>query len=81
MIEAKSKDDNKVFTCRTCENEIPIEDIFLHLGCCKEQQLFYDKMKGFKVKLEHYITDLLIYLLLLPYLICSRRDFDKAKKL
>ena len=28
-----------------------------------------------------YLTDLLIYLLLLPYLICSRRDFDKAKKL
>ena len=61
MIEAKSKDDNKVFTCRTCENEIPIEDIFLHLGCCKEQQLFYDKMKGFKAKLEHYITDLMFY--------------------
>ena len=61
MIEAKSKDDNKNFTCRTCENEIPLEDIFLHLGCCKEQQLFYDKMKGFKAKLEHYITDLLFY--------------------
>ena len=61
MIEAKSKDDNKMFTCRTCENEIPLEDIFLHLGCCKEQQLFYDKLKGFKAKLEHYITDLMFY--------------------
>ena len=61
MIEAKSKDNNKIFTCRTCENEIPLEDIFLHLGCCKEQQLFYDKMKGFKAKLEHYITDLMFY--------------------
>ena len=62
MIEAKSKDNNKTFTCRTCEKEIPLEDIFLHLGCCKEQQLFYDKMKGFKVKLEQYITNLLFYL-------------------
>ena len=62
MIEAKSKDNNKNFTCRTCEREIPLEDIFLHLGCCKEQQLFYDKMKGFKVKLEQYITNLLFYL-------------------
>ena len=62
MIEAKSKDDNKYFTCRTCEKEIPMEDIFLHLGCCKEQQSFYDKMKGFKVKLEHYITSLIFYL-------------------
>ena len=62
MIEAKSKDDNKYFTCRTCEKEIPLEDIFLHLGCCKEQQSFYDRMKGFKVKLEHYITSLIFYL-------------------
>ena len=62
MIEARSKDNNKNFTCRTCEREIPLEDIFLHLGCCKEQQLFYDKMKGFKVKLEQYITNLLFYL-------------------
>ena len=61
MIEAKSKDNNKNFTCRTCEREIPLEDIFLHLGICKEQQSFYDKMKGFKVKLEHYITNLLFY--------------------
>ena len=81
MIQAKSKDNNKNFTCRTCEEEIPLEDIFIHLGCCREQQSFYEKMKGFKLKLEHYITDLLIYLLLLPYLIYSRRDFDKAKKL
>ena len=62
MIEAKSKDNNKYFTCRTCEEEIPLKDIFIHLGCCREQQAFYDKMKGFKLKLEHYITDLLIYL-------------------
>ena len=62
MIEAKSKDNNKNFTCRTCENEIPLEDIFLHLGCCKEQQSFYDKMKGFKSKLERYITSLFFYL-------------------
>lgn len=62
MIEAKSKDNNKNFTCRTCEKEIPLEDIFLHLGCCKEQQSFYEKMKGFKVKLEQYITNLLFYL-------------------
>ena len=61
MIEAKSKDNNKNFTCRTCEREIPLEDIFLHLGICKEQQSFYDKMKGFKIKLEHYITNLLFY--------------------
>ena len=62
MIEAKSKDNNKNFTCRTCEKEIPLEDIFLHLGCCKEQQSFYEKMKGFKVKLDQYITNLLFYL-------------------
>ena len=62
MIEAKSKDNNKKFTCRTCEEEIPLEDIFLHLGCCKEQQSFYDKMKGFKTKLEKYISNLMFYL-------------------
>ena len=62
MIEAKSKDNNKNFTCRTCEREIPLEDIFLHLGCCKEQQSFYDKMKKFKLKLENYITNLYFYL-------------------
>ena len=62
MIEAKSKDNNKNFTCRTCEREIPLEDIFIHLGCCKEQQSFYDKMKKFKLKLENYITNLYFYL-------------------
>ena len=62
MIEAKSKDNNKNFTCRTCEREIPLEDIFLHLGCCKEQQSFYDKMKKFKLKLENYIINLYFYL-------------------
>ena len=62
MIEAKSKDNNKNFTCRTCEREIPLEDIFLHLGCCKEQQSFYDKMKKFKLKLENYIVNLYFYL-------------------
>ena len=62
MIEAKSKDANKNFTCRICEREIPLEDIFLHLGVCKEQQFFYDKMIGFKDKFEHYITNLFFYL-------------------
>ena len=62
MIIAKPKDDNKNFTCRTCEKEIPYEEIFLHLGCCKEQQSFYDKMKGFKIKIQNYITHLDIYL-------------------
>ena len=62
MIVAKPKDDNKNFTCRTCEKEIPFEDIFLHLGCCKEQQSFYDKMKGFKIKIQNDITHLDIYL-------------------
>ena len=62
MIVAKPKDDNKNFTCRTCEKEIPFEEIFLHLGCCKEQQSFYDKMKGFKIKIQNYITHLDIYL-------------------
>jgi len=62
MIIAKPKDDNKNFTCRTCEKEIPFDEIFLHLGCCKEQQSFYDKMKGFKMKIQTYITHLDIYL-------------------
>ena len=62
MIVAKPKDNNKNFTCRTCEKEIPLDDIFLHLGCCKEQQSFYDKMKGYKIKLQNYITHLDIYL-------------------
>ena len=62
MIVAKPKDDNKNFVCRTCEKEIPLEDIFLHLGCCKEQQSFYDKMKGLKLKMQNYITQLDIYL-------------------
>ena len=62
MIEAKSKDNNKKFTCRTCEEEITFEDIFIHLGCCKEQQSFYEKMKGFKTKLERYMSNLLFYL-------------------
>ena len=61
MIEAKSKDNNKNFTCRTCESEIPLEDIFLHIGICREQQSFYEKMKGFKKKLEQYITNLVFY--------------------
>ena len=62
MIVAKPKDDNKNFICRTCEKKIPLDDIFLHLGCCKEQQSFYDKMKGFKLKIQSYITQLDIYL-------------------
>ena len=62
MIVAKPKDDKNKFVCRTCEKEIPYDDIFLHLGCCKEQQYFYDKMKGFKLKIQNYITHLDIYL-------------------
>ena len=61
MIVAKPKDDKNTFTCRTCEKEIPLDDIFLHIGCCKEQQSFYDKMKGFKLKIQNYITHLDIY--------------------
>lgn len=49
MIVAKPKDNNnKYFTCRTCEKEIPFDEIFLHLGSCKEQQAFYNKMKDYK---------------------------------
>ena len=63
MIVAKPKEDNnKNFICRTCEKQIPLEDIFLHLGCCKEQQSFYDKMKDFKLKIQHYINLLDLYL-------------------
>ena len=62
MLVAKSKDDKHNFTCRTCEKEIPLEEIFLHLGCCKEQQSFYDKMKGFKLKLKNYVANLVFYL-------------------
>ena len=62
MIETKSKDNNKKYTCPTCEEEIPLEDIFLHLGCCKEQQSFNDKIRGFKTKLEKYISNLMFYL-------------------
>ena len=63
MIVAKPKDDNKNFICRTCEKEIPLDDIFIHLGCCKEQQSFYDKMKVSKLKIQDYITQLDIYLI------------------
>ena len=62
MIVAKPKDDIKNFICRTCEKKIPLDNIFLHLGCCKEQQSFYDKMKGFKLKIQNYITHLDILL-------------------
>ena len=62
MLVAKAKDDNKTFICRTCEKKIPLDDIFLHLGCCKEQQSFYDKMKGFKLKIQDYLTQLDILL-------------------
>ena len=62
MIVAKPKDDNKNFICRTCEKEIPLEDIFLHLGTCKEKQAFYDKMKLFKRKIHNYINHLELYL-------------------
>ena len=59
---AKSKDNKKYYTCRTCEKEIPINEIFLHIGCCKEQQSFYEKMKGFKKKLKNNISKLEFYL-------------------
>ena len=62
LLVAKEKDNKTTITCRTCEKEIPIEDIFIHFGCCKEQQSYYDKMKLFKLKLEKYITNLDIYL-------------------
>ena len=62
LLVAKPKDNKKTITCRTCEKEILLEDIFIHFGCCKEQQSFYDKMKLFKLKLEKYITNLDIYL-------------------
>ena len=62
LLVAKPKDNKTTITCRTCEKEIPLEDIFIHFGCCKEQQSFYDKMKLFKLKLEKYITNLDIYL-------------------
>ena len=63
MIVAKPKEDNnKNFICRTCEKQIPLDDIFLHLGCCKEQQSFYDKMKEYKLKIQHYINLLDLYL-------------------
>ena len=62
LIIAKPKDDKKNFICRTCEKEIPLEDLFLHLGCCKEQQSFYDKMKGIKIAIQNYITQLDIYI-------------------
>ena len=62
MIVAKPKDNNKYFTCRTCEKEIPFNDIFLHLGSCKEQQAFYNKMKDYKGRIQSYITHLDIFL-------------------
>ena len=62
MIVAKPKDGVENFVCRTCEKAIPLDNIFLHLGCCKEQQSFYDKMKSFKLKIQNYITHLDILL-------------------
>ena len=62
LLLAKPKDNKTTITCRTCEKEIPFDEIFIHFGCCKEQQSFYDKMKIFKLKMEKYITNLDIYL-------------------
>ena len=62
LLVAKPKDNKTTITCRTCEKEIPWDDIFIHFGCCKEQQSFYDKMKLFKLKLGKYITNLELYL-------------------
>ena len=62
LFVAKSKDDKKLYTCRTCEKDIPLNDIFLHIGCCKEQQSFYEKMKRFKIKLKNNVSKLEFYL-------------------
>ena len=62
LIIPKPKDNKDIVTCRTCEKEIPLEDIYIHFGCCKEQQSFYDKMKLFKLKFDNYITNLDLYL-------------------
>ena len=62
LFVAKSKDDKKLYTCRTCEKDIPLNDIFLHIGCCKEQQSFYEKMKRFKMKLKNNVSKLEFYL-------------------
>ena len=62
LFVVKSKDDKKLYTCRTCEKEIPLNDIFLHIGCCKEQQSFYEKMKRFKMKLKNNVSKLEFYL-------------------
>ena len=62
LLVAKQKDNKNTITCRTCEKEIPLGDIFIHFGCCKEFQSFYDKMKLFKLKMEKCITNLDIYL-------------------
>ena len=62
MLVSKSKNNKQSFTCRTCEKEILLDDIFLHLGYCKEQQNFYEKMKLFKIKFKNYVTSLELYL-------------------
>ena len=62
LLVAKQKDNKNTITCRTCEKEIPIGDIFIHFGCCKDTQSFYDKMKLFKLKMEKCINNLNIYL-------------------
>ena len=62
LIVPKTKDSKNTITCRTCEKEIPLDNIFIHFGICKEQQSFYNKMKLFKLKLSKYITNLDIYL-------------------
>ena len=81
MLVAKSKDaDKQEFKCRTCEKEISLNDIFIHLGCCKEQQSYYEKMKGFKIKLNHYVTNLVFYLAKLNINITpiNRKIFSKG---
>ena len=61
LIIPRTKDSKTTITCRTCEKEIPLNNIYIHFGCCKEQQTFYNKMKLFKLKLGKYITNLDIY--------------------
>ena len=58
LIVPKTKDSKNTITCRTCEKEIPLDNIFIHFGICKEQQSFYNKMKLFRLKLSKYINDI-----------------------
>ena len=75
LLVAKPKDNKSTITCRTCEKEIPLENIFIHFGCCKEEQSFYDKMKLFKLKLDKFISNLELYLGVTPI---KKKIFSKG---